>query len=137
MPMMAIYIRGGTPMPMMSSARVSWALKVCDTGRAPELRVGLLLIEDRIPVIKPVEHLSETKGVFREHRKFQRSNDLLHNLIQSRRFQDERPQLMAAAFADELCRSRGYKPLEHSSLVETVAVAQLGKNVLGVYDSIL
>ena len=108
MPMTGIsYILGGTAMPMRSSARVSCARKYADAGGAPQPGVGLLLIEDRVPVIEAVEHLRQTERVFREHREFQRPNDLLDDFIEARRFEDERPQIVAAALARELGRAPG------------------------------
>ncbi len=88
-------------------------------------------------MIKPVEHLSETERVFRKHRKLQRSNDLLHDLIEARRFENQGPQLVAPTLARELGRSRRGKPFEHGGFVQPIAAAQLREDVLGAYDSIL
>ena len=101
------YIRGGTAMPMRSSACVSCDSEVRDASGAPEPGVGLLLIEDRVTVIEAVEHLRKTKRVLRQHRKFQGPDHLLDDFVQARGFQDERPQVVAPAFAGQLGLSQG------------------------------
>ena len=106
-------------------------------GGAPEPGGRLLLVEDRIPVIKAVEHLCQPERVFCEYRELQRPNDLLDDFIEARGFEDERPQIVAASLASQLGSVDFAKRRKHAGFVDLIAVAQLGKNVLGANDSIL
>ena len=106
-------------------------------GGSPEPRVGLFLAEDLVAMIEAVEHLRDTKGVFRQDGKLERANDLLDDLVEARCFKDQRPEIVAASVAHELGGSRRRQPVEHRRLIEAVPFMQFGQDVSGAYDSIL
>ena len=89
-----VYIRVGTSIPIRSSARVSCARTYATPAARQRFRSASLLVEDRIAVIERVEQLREPERVLRQHREFERPHDLLDDVVETRRLEDDRPEVV-------------------------------------------
>ena len=69
----ASYIRGGTAMPIRSSARVSCCAEIRHRRGAPPPHVVALFVEDRRAMIEGVEDLRQPERVLGQHREFERT----------------------------------------------------------------
>src|SRR5438067_11624210 len=76
--------------------------QVDDRRCAPPADVVALLVQDLRAVIERVERPGERERVLGEYRELERSNDLLDDLVEARRVEHERPELVAAVCAIEL-----------------------------------
>src|SRR5262245_5518815 len=56
--------------------------EVDERGRAPTAHVMPILLQNGRFVVEAVEHLRQAKRVFRKHREFERTNDLLDDVVQ-------------------------------------------------------
>ena len=56
---------------------------VGDAGGAPPLPIRALLVEDRVPMIERVEGLRQPERVLGQDREFERSDDLLDDLVEA------------------------------------------------------
>jgi hypothetical protein len=105
--------------------------------RTPTTSVGLLLVQDREAMVIGVERLGQAKGVLRQNRKLQRPNDLVDDLVQPCRIQDESPQRMPVIGSVELGGRGGRERTDDLDLGQPLTVPQFVKDVVGANDSIL
>src|SRR5918995_1460230 len=60
--------------------------------RPPPPHVGTIFVQNRSLVVEPVEHLRQPERVLGEYRKFERAYDLLDDVVELCRFEDEIPE---------------------------------------------
>src|SRR5919197_3469247 len=104
---------------------------ISDAGGTPAFPVGPLLVDDRIPMVERVEPLRETEGVFRQNGELQRPYDLLDDVVEPRRFEDDRPQVvtivvgLALARSDDLVRGNFVERTDNLVLRQPIPLPQL------------
>src|SRR3954452_17151125 len=66
---------------------------VCDGSGSPDACLLTLLVENRVAMIEAVERLREAERVFRQNRELERSNGLIHHIVQPCGLEYEAPKI--------------------------------------------